>query len=124
MAKTRSGGSGGSRSGSRGGGSGRTSSGKGSSGKGSKSGSGSKKSSPTKRIVQKRPDGNWEAVAPKAKRASTVKPTQAEAEARAKEIVGNAGGGEVIIKGRDNKIRDSDTVPPGNDPNPPKDRKH
>lgn len=29
---------------------------------------------------------------------------------------------EVVIHGRDNKIRDSDSF--GNDPNPPKDRKH
>lgn len=29
---------------------------------------------------------------------------------------------EVVIHGRDNKIRDSDSY--GNDPNPPKDKKH
>lgn len=45
------------------------------------------------------------------------------AERRAKEILRNAGGGEVIIKARDGKIRDSDTVAPGNDPNAPKERK-
>jgi hypothetical protein len=50
--------------------------------------------------------------------------TQREAEERAKRIVGNEGGGEVRIHGRDGRIRDSDTVPPGHDPNPPKDRKH
>jgi len=82
-----------------------------------------KGSASNKRVVQQRPDGNWEAVAPKAKRASTVQPTQTKAEARAKEIVKNAGGGEVVIKGRDGRIRDSDTVAPGNDPNPPRDRK-
>jgi hypothetical protein len=42
--------------------------------------------------------------------------TQAEAIARAKEIVHNAGGGEVTIHGRDGQIRAKDTVDPGNDP--------
>jgi hypothetical protein len=42
---------------------------------------------------------------------------------RAREIVHNAGGGEVKIHGRDGRIRDSDTVAPGNDPNPPRDKK-
>ena len=41
-----------------------------------------------------------------------------------KEILGNDGGGEAVIHGRDGKIRDSDTVPPGNDPMPPRDKKH
>ena len=49
---------------------------------------------------------------------------QSEAETRAKELAGNSGGGEVRIHGLDGKIRDSDTVPPGHDPNPPRDRKH
>ena len=31
--------------------------------------------------------------------------------------------GEVRIHGRDGKIRDSDTIAPGNDPNPSKDTK-
>jgi hypothetical protein len=42
----------------------------------------------------------------------------------AKELAANSGGGEVRIHGLDGKIRDSDTVKPGNDPNPPKDNKH
>lgn len=57
-------------------------------------------------------------------RASAHERTQAEAEKTAKKIVGNAGGGEAIIHGRDGRIRDKDTVAPGNDPNPPKDTKH
>lgn len=59
-----------------------------------------------------------------AKRASAVEPTQKAAEKRAKQIVHNQGGGEVRIQGRDRKFRDSDTVAPGKDPNPPKDKKH
>lgn len=75
------------------------------------------------RYVVKRPDG-WAVQGPGSERASAVTRTQREAEARAKEIVGNLGGGEVRIQGRDGRWRDSDTVPPGNDPNPPKDRRH
>jgi hypothetical protein len=40
------------------------------------------------------------------------------------EIVGNLGGGEVPIQGRDGRWRDSDTVPTGSDPHPPADTKH
>lgn len=50
--------------------------------------------------------------------------TQEEAERMAKEFSAKSGGGEVRIHGLDGKIRDSDTVPPGNDPCPPKDMKH
>lgn len=76
------------------------------------------------RHVVKNPKSGWDVKAPTAKRASANEKTQAAAEKTAKKIVSNAGGGEVIIHGRDGKIRDKDTVAPGNDPNPPKDRKH
>ncbi len=76
------------------------------------------------RHVVRNPNGGWDVKAQGSKRASAHEKTQAEAEKRAKKIVGHAGGGEVIIHGRDGKIRDKDTVAPGNDPNPPKDRKH
>ncbi len=36
----------------------------------------------------------------------------------------NQGGGELTVKGRDQKIRSKDTIAPGNDPHPPKDREH
>lgn len=74
------------------------------------------------RFVVNHPDG-WAVKAPGAKRASAVVPTQAEAQAVARQIVKNAGGGEVVTQGKDGKFRDSDTVPPGNDPNPPRDTK-
>jgi hypothetical protein len=76
------------------------------------------------RYVVKNPDGGWDVKAGGAKKASAHKPTQAEAEKRGKEIVENLGGGEVRVQGRDGRWRDSDTVPRGNDPNPPKDRRH
>ena len=70
------------------------------------------------------PEGNrWAVRAPGAERASSVHDTQAAAEALAREIVGNQGGGEVTTHGRDGRIRDSDTVAPGNDPMPPRDTK-
>lgn len=67
------------------------------------------------RIVQQRPDGDWEVVKESHKRASSVTPTQGEAIDRARPIVRNAGGGELRIKGRDGRFRDSDTIAPGNE---------
>ncbi|MDX0174511.1 DUF2188 domain-containing protein [Sinorhizobium meliloti] len=75
------------------------------------------------RFVSKHPEG-WAVRAPGADRASSLHQTQREAEQRAKETVRNLGGGEVRVQGRDGKWRDSDTVAPGNDPNPPRDKKH
>lgn len=68
--------------------------------------------------------GGWDVKKPGSSRASAHTNTQREAIDRAKQIVSNAGGGEVRIHGTDGKIRDSDTVAPGNDPFPPRDRKH
>jgi len=76
------------------------------------------------RHVVRNPDGGWDVKKPNADRASSHHDTQAEAERRAKEIVGNNGGGEVRIHGRDGRIRDSDTVAPGNDPRSSRDSKH
>ena len=73
------------------------------------------------RHVVPNPDGGWDVRAPGAQRSSAHEDTQAEAISRAREIVHNAGGGEVRIHGRNGQIRDSDTIPPGNDPNPPRD---
>lgn len=68
-------------------------------------------------------DDGWAVRAPRASRASSKHDTQQDAIDAARRIVGNSGGGEVTIHGKDGKIRDSDTVPPGNDPHPPKDAK-
>lgn len=75
------------------------------------------------RYVTKHDDG-WAVKKPNAERASNVYSTQKQAETRAKEIVSNLGGGEVRIQGRNGQWRDSDTVAPGNDPFPPRDKKH
>lgn len=75
------------------------------------------------RHVVPNPDGGWDVRAPGAQRSSGHSDTQADAISRAREIVHNAGGGEVVIHNRQGQIRDSDTIAPGNDPNPPRDTK-
>lgn len=75
------------------------------------------------RFVTKHPKG-WAVQKPGGERASSVHSTQRAAEQAAKQTVRNMGGGEVRIQGRDGRWRDSDTVAPGNDPCPPKDKKH
>lgn len=77
-------------------------------------------SNQNRRHVVQNPNGGWDVKAPGASRSSARTNTQADAIARAKEIVQNAGGGEVITHGRDGQIRNSDTVKPGNDPFPPR----
>lgn len=67
--------------------------------------------------------GEWKIKKENGTRASDYASTQKEAEQIAKELSANSGGGEVKIHGLDGKIRDSDTVAPGNDPCPPKDKK-
>lgn len=79
---------------------------------------------PQRRHVVPNPEGGWDVKKPGAERASSHHDTQADAEARAKEILGNVGGGEAVTHRRSGEIRDSDTVPPARDPNPPRDRRH
>lgn len=74
--------------------------------------------------VVKNPNGGWDSKRDKTSRASSHAKTQQKAEIDAKRFAHNTGGGEVRIHGLDGKIRDSDTVPPGHDPYPPKDKKH
>jgi hypothetical protein len=78
---------------------------------------------PDRRIVQEHRAGGWEVKAPKAEPASSVHDRQSDAIDRARGILSNAGGGELTIKDRHGRFRDSDTVPHGNDPNPPRDRR-
>lgn len=75
------------------------------------------------RMVFRRPDGTWENKRNDADRASSLHKTQKEAEQAAREMLRNQGGGELITKGLDGKIRSKDTID-GNDPNPPKDTEH
>lgn len=74
-----------------------------------------------RRHVVPNPAGGWDVKKPGSTRSGAHADTQQEAVARARDIIRNQGGGEVRIHGRDGKIRDSDTIAPGNDPNPPRD---
>jgi len=76
------------------------------------------------RFVYQKEDGTWANKRNDAGKASSLHQTQREAAQAAKEMLGNQGGGELIIKGLDGKIRSKDTIPPGKDPFPPKDREH
>lgn len=79
--------------------------------------------SPNRRHVVPNPEGGWDVRAPNAERSSGHFDTQDQAIDRAREILGNKGGGELTIHRPDGTIRDSDTVSPGSDPNPPRDTK-
>lgn len=68
------------------------------------------------RNVVPNPNGGWDVTAPGASRSSAHTDTQAHAIDRGRQIVGNAGGGELNIHGRDGQIRAKDTIAPGNDP--------
>ncbi len=74
--------------------------------------------------VTKNQNGGWNALRENSSRVSGTYNTQREAEAEAKKFSSKSGGGEVRIHGIDGKIRDSDTVAPGNDPHPPKDHNY
>ena len=76
------------------------------------------------RTVSKRRDGKWQNKRSDKGRATSVHDTQKDAVDAAKENLSNQGGGELTIMGRDGKIRSKDTISPGNDPNPPKDKEH
>jgi hypothetical protein len=67
------------------------------------------------RHVVPNPSGGWDVKKGDAARASAHADTQAEGQARAREIINNAGGGELLTHGRDGEIRAKDTIRPGND---------
>ena len=76
------------------------------------------------RTVSQRDDGRWANKRDGAERAASLHRTQAQAEAEAKRMLREDGGGELKVKGEDGRIRSKDTIAPGNDPNPPRDREH
>ncbi len=76
------------------------------------------------RTVSRRPDGKWENRRADGERASSLHPTQKEAADSARKMLRNQGGGELTVKGLDGKIVSKDTIPPGNDPYPPRDTEH
>lgn len=76
------------------------------------------------RTVYKNDDGDWANKRNGASKAASLHRTQHAAEAAARSMLRNSGGGELTTKGEDGRIRSKDTIAPGNDPNPPKDREH
>lgn len=68
------------------------------------------------RTVYQGDDGKWRNKRNDAERASSVHDTQKAAQDAAREMLKNQGGGELTTIGVDGKIRDKDTVRPGNDP--------
>ena len=74
-------------------------------------------------VAKDKDSGQWSVKKVGGQKASGLANTQKEAEKIAKGFSANSGGGEVRIHGLDGKIRDSDTVKPGNDPCPPRDTK-
>lgn len=76
------------------------------------------------RIIYRDDSGKWINKKVSADRASSIHDTQKEADEAARDNLKNQGGGELITKGLDGKIRSKDTIAPGNDPNPPRDREH
>ena len=75
-------------------------------------------------VTKDKENNQWRITKEGADRASGFEDTQKAAEQEAKRLAGASGGGEVRIHRPDGPIRDSDTVAPGNDPNPPRDKKH
>ena len=70
------------------------------------------------RHVTHDPNGGWNVVKPNAGHASGHFDSQADAIARAREIVHNTGGGELVIHGTDGRIRDFGHRCPGQRPEP------
>lgn len=71
--------------------------------------------------VTRRSDGKWQHKADGNKRATKVTKTQKEAIESAKKVAKKQKT-EVVVHGRDGKIRSKDSY--GRDPNPPKDKEH
>ena len=75
------------------------------------------------RMVFKR-GGQWVNKRNDAGKASSLHSTQRDAENAARKMLFNQGGGELTTKGLNGKIRSKDTIAPGNDPFPPRDKEH
>jgi len=76
------------------------------------------------RTVYQKEDGSWANKRNDASRSASNHSTQKEAVTAAKGMLKNQGGGELTTKGVDGKFRSKDTIAPGRDPNPPRDKEH
>lgn len=81
-------------------------------------------SKPQDRTVYQRKDGQWANERQDAERASSLHSTQADANAAARDMLRNQGGGELATIGRNHRIVSKDTIAPGNDPRPIRDTEH
>ena len=77
-------------------------------------------SKPQDRSVSRRDDGAWANKRNDAERASSLHGTQKEAQAAARSMLKNQGGGELTTMGVKGQIVDKDTVSPGKDSFPPR----
>jgi hypothetical protein len=66
----------------------------------------------TRRHVIPLPGGGWKVVKPGARRISSRHDTEAQAEARARDIVTKAGGGQILIHRLDGSVRRTDFISP------------
>src|SRR5437868_2821200 len=66
--------------------------------------------------VLKHEDGGWAVRREGRQRLSAHSSTKQEAVRRARELVRNAGGGEVVVHDSHGRITDRDTITPGRDP--------
>jgi len=76
------------------------------------------------RFVSRRDDGQWANQRNDADKASSLHPTQLAANAAAREMLKNQGGGELTTQGIHGKIVSKDTIAPGNDPCSVRDTEH
>lgn len=60
--------------------------------------------------VVPRSAGGWDVVEPGAAERDSTFPTQGAAEKRARQLLQERGGGELVIHGRDGKIKDSNSI--------------
>ena len=75
-------------------------------------------------VYRRAEDKKWVNKRDDSERASSTHDTQEAAAREATTNLKNQGGGELTTKGLDGRIRSKDTIAPGNDPNPPRDREH
>lgn len=76
------------------------------------------------RTIYRNEDGSWSNKRNEAERAGSRHDTQREAIDAGRDMLRNSGGGELTVKGENGRIRSKDTISPGNDPNPPRDKEH
>lgn len=76
------------------------------------------------RFVSRRDDGQWANQRVDAGKASSLHTTQGDANAAAREMLKNQGGGELTTQGIHGKIVSKDTISPGKDPRSVRDTEH